>query len=62
MSYYHALGNARHPLDLDGTLVDSLGSVVRSWRAPVVKLGCPWAEIEPVSTAVRLFKEHLREK
>jgi sugar-phosphatase len=33
--------------DLDGTLVDSSGSVQRSWRQLADKIGRPWAEVEP---------------
>lgn len=33
--------------DLDGTLVDSSGSVQRSWRQLAEKIGRPWAEVEP---------------
>lgn len=33
--------------DLDGTLVDSSGSVERSWRQLADLIGRPWAEVEP---------------
>jgi beta-phosphoglucomutase-like phosphatase (HAD superfamily) len=33
--------------DLDGTLVDSAGSVERSWRQLADKIGRPWAEVRP---------------
>ncbi len=33
--------------DLDGTLVDSAGSVERSWRQLADKIGRPWAEVKP---------------
>src|SRR5664279_6235749 len=33
--------------DLDGTLVDSEGSVQRSWRKLAEKIGRPWPEVEP---------------
>ncbi len=33
--------------DLDGTLVDSSGSVQRSWRALADRIGMPWEKIEP---------------
>ncbi len=33
--------------DLDGTLVDSSGSVHRSWRKLAERIGRPWPEIEP---------------
>jgi sugar-phosphatase len=33
--------------DLDGTLVDSSGSVQRSWRQLAEKIGRPWPEVEP---------------
>jgi len=33
--------------DLDGTLVDSSGSVERSWRQLADKIGRPWPEVQP---------------
>ena len=33
--------------DLDGTLVDSAGSVERSWRQLADKIGRPWPEVRP---------------
>jgi sugar-phosphatase len=33
--------------DLDGTLVDSSGSVHRSWRKLAERIGRPWPEVEP---------------
>ena len=33
--------------DLDGTLVDSAGSVHRSWRKLADRIGRPWPEVEP---------------
>ena len=33
--------------DLDGTLVDSAGSVQRSWRRLAEKINRPWPEVEP---------------
>jgi sugar-phosphatase len=33
--------------DLDGTLVDSAGSVERSWRQLAEKIGRPWDEVQP---------------
>ena len=33
--------------DLDGTLIDSSGSVQRSWRALAEHIGRPWPEVEP---------------
>jgi sugar-phosphatase len=33
--------------DLDGTLVDSSGSVQRSWRQLADKIGRPWPDVEP---------------
>ena len=33
--------------DLDGTLVDSAGSVERSWRKLADKIGRPWPEVQP---------------
>ncbi len=33
--------------DLDGTLVDSAGSVERSWRKLADKIGRPWPEVRP---------------
>jgi len=33
--------------DLDGTLVDSSGSVQRSWRQLAEKIGRPWPDVEP---------------
>jgi mannitol-1-/sugar-/sorbitol-6-phosphatase len=33
--------------DLDGTLVDSSGSVERSWRQLADKIGRPWLEVQP---------------
>ena len=33
--------------DLDGTLVDSTGSVERSWRQLADKIGRPWPEVQP---------------
>lgn len=33
--------------DLDGTLVDSAGSVERSWRQLADKIGRPWPEVQP---------------
>jgi sugar-phosphatase len=33
--------------DLDGTLVDSAGSVQRSWRTLADHIGRPWPEVEP---------------
>jgi len=33
--------------DLDGTLVDSSGSVERSWRQLADMIGRPWPEVEP---------------
>src|SRR5664280_1635666 len=33
--------------DLDGTLVDSVGSVERSWRQLADKIGRPWPEVRP---------------
>lgn len=33
--------------DLDGTLVDSTGSVERSWRQLADQIGRPWAEVQP---------------
>jgi len=33
--------------DLDGTLVDSAGSVERSWRQLADKIGRPWSEVRP---------------
>jgi sugar-phosphatase len=33
--------------DLDGTLVDSAGSVQRSWRRLAEKIDRPWPEVEP---------------
>ena len=33
--------------DLDGTLVDSAGSVERSWRQLAERIGRPWAEVAP---------------
>jgi sugar-phosphatase len=34
--------------DLDGTLVDSSGSVHRSWRKLADRIGRPWSEVEPL--------------
>ncbi len=34
--------------DLDGTLVDSSGSVYRSWRKLADRIGRPWADVEPL--------------
>ncbi len=33
--------------DLDGTLVDSAGSVERSWRQLADKIGRPWPQVQP---------------
>ena len=33
--------------DLDGTLVDSAGSVERSWRQLAERIGRPWPEVQP---------------
>jgi sugar-phosphatase len=33
--------------DLDGTLLDSSGSVQRSWRQLADKIGRPWSEVQP---------------
>ncbi len=33
--------------DLDGTLVDSTGSVERSWRQLADKIGRPWPQVQP---------------
>lgn len=33
--------------DLDGTLVDSAGSVERSWRQLADRIGRPWPEVQP---------------
>ena len=33
--------------DLDGTLVDSAGSVERSWKQLADKIGRPWPEVQP---------------
>jgi sugar-phosphatase len=33
--------------DLDGTLVDSAGSVERSWKQLADKIGRPWSEVQP---------------
>lgn len=33
--------------DLDGTLIDSSGSVQRSWRTFAEHIGRPWPEVEP---------------
>ncbi len=33
--------------DLDGTLVDSSGSVERSWRQLAEKIGRPWPQVQP---------------
>ncbi|HEY7815977.1 MAG TPA: HAD family hydrolase, partial [Nakamurella sp.] len=33
--------------DLDGTLIDSSGSVQRSWRKLANEIGRPWPEVEP---------------
>ena len=33
--------------DLDGTLVDSSGSVERSWRQLADKIGRPWPQVQP---------------
>ena len=33
--------------DLDGTLIDSAGSVERSWRQLADKIGRPWPEVRP---------------
>src|SRR5664279_5783058 len=33
--------------DLDGTLVDSSGSVQRSWRRLAEEIDRPWPEVEP---------------
>lgn len=33
--------------DLDGTLIDSAGSVERSWRKFAEHIGRPWPEVEP---------------
>ena len=33
--------------DLDGTLVDSAGSVERSWKQLAEKIGRPWPEVQP---------------
>jgi len=33
--------------DLDGTLIDSSGSVQRSWRKLADRIGRPWPEVEP---------------
>ncbi len=33
--------------DLDGTLVDSAGSVERSWRRLADRIGRPWPEVQP---------------
>lgn len=34
--------------DLDGTLIDSSGSVYRSWRKLADRIGRPWPEVEPL--------------